>query len=76
MKRPRQPLPAEVDAALDDAGVRNDYDARPDYQRNDYLRWSAQAATDGTRAKRIQQMISELRTGGVYMGMEHNPSKK
>lgn len=27
------------------------------------------------RAKRIEQMLDELREGGIYMGMSHPPSK-
>ena len=34
------------------------------------------AKTDKTRQKRVEQMLSELKEGGVYMGMAHAPSAK
>jgi uncharacterized protein YdeI (YjbR/CyaY-like superfamily) len=45
------------------------YDARPAYQRNDYLGWIAQAKREETKAKRLAQMLDELERGGVYMNM-------
>jgi uncharacterized protein YdeI (YjbR/CyaY-like superfamily) len=69
-------MPPDVAEALGKAGVGAAYAARPDYQRNDYLRWISQAATEETRRKRIEQMLRELRSGGVYMGMAHRPSAK
>jgi len=69
-------MPDDVAAALESAGVRGDYDARPHYQRNDYIGWITQAKEIATRNKRIAKMIDELRTGGVYMGMPHAPSRK
>lgn len=74
--RERHPMPDDIRAALERAGVMADYEARPAYQRNDYLGWIGRAAKDETRHKRIDQMIEELRTGGVYMGMAHKPSAK
>jgi uncharacterized protein YdeI (YjbR/CyaY-like superfamily) len=52
------------------------YRERPAYQRNDYLGWIGQAQQDETRAKRVSQMVDELREGGVYMGMTHAPSRR
>lgn len=75
-KRPIHPMPDDVAAALKARGVRDDYDARPPYQRNDYLGWISRAREDATRAKRIRQMTDELKSGGVYMGMRHRPSAK
>jgi uncharacterized protein YdeI (YjbR/CyaY-like superfamily) len=75
-KRPLHPMPADVAAALQDSGLRGEYDARPHYQRNDYVGWITRAQQDGTRRKRIAQMLDELREGGVYMGMAHAPSRK
>ena len=74
--RPRQAMPDDVAATLATQGARGDYDARPAYQRNDYLSWIGRAKTGPTRARRIAQMVEELRTGGVYMGMAHAPSRK
>jgi uncharacterized protein YdeI (YjbR/CyaY-like superfamily) len=69
-------MPPDVARALDEAGVRPAYDARPAYQRNDYLGWIARAARPDTRARRIAQMLDELAAGGVYMGMAHPPSAR
>lgn len=74
--RPRYPMPDDVARALASAGLRGDYDARPAYQRNDYLGWITRAARPDTRAKRLAQMLDELREGGLYMGMPHGPSTK
>ena len=76
LKRPEQPMPADVDEALRREGVLDAYRERPAYQRNDYLSWIGQAQQDETRAKRVRQMVDELREGGVYMGMEHTPSRR
>ena len=75
-KRPRHRMPAGVKAALSNRGVLKAYNARPAYQRNDYLGWIAQGKTDATQAKRTEQMLSELERGGVYMGMRHATSGK
>ena len=76
MARPRHPMPDDIAEALDRHGVREDYDARPAYQRNDYLGWIGRARRPETRTKRIEQMLDELRIGGVYMGMDHPPSRR
>lgn len=74
--RPRYPMPPDVRAALDNAGVMADYESQPAYQRNDYIGWITRAKRADTRAKRIAQMLDELRGGGVYMNMAHPPSVK
>lgn len=74
--RPKHKMPDDVKAALRAAGVQPDYDARPSYQRNDYIAWIAGAKREETRAKRIKQMTAELKPGGVYMGMKHAQSAK
>ena len=76
MKRPKQPMPPDVDQVLRSAGVLDAYRERPAYQRNDYLGWIGQAQQDETRAKRVSQMVDELREGGVDMGMTHAPSRR
>ena len=53
-----------------------DYEARPFYQRNDYLAWIARAKREETRERRLAQMLDELEQGGVYMKMAHVPSRK
>ena len=74
--RPPEPMPEDVRLALVERGVRADYDARPWYQRNDYLAWMRRAKRSDTRARRLAQMLDELEQGGVYMRMTHAPSRK
>jgi uncharacterized protein YdeI (YjbR/CyaY-like superfamily) len=74
LKRPLQPMPDDVRLALEQRGLAAAYEARPAYQRNDYLGWIALAKRPDTRAKRIEQMLDELARGGVYMNMPHRPS--
>lgn len=69
-------MPSDVQLALEAAAVLGDYEARPAYQRNDYVGWITRAAREDTRQKRIDQMLGELRAGGVYMNMPHPPSRK
>lgn len=74
--RARNPMPQDVLELLESRGLRADYDQRPAYQRNDYLGWIDRAKLPATRERRIAQMLDELARGGVYMGMEHRPSRK
>lgn len=75
LKRPANPMPDEVKRVLEDAGLRSLYDQRPWYQRNDYLGWIARAKRAETRAKRINQMLDELRAGDTYMKMDWRPKR-
>jgi uncharacterized protein YdeI (YjbR/CyaY-like superfamily) len=70
--RKREDMPDLVREALDQRGLREKYDARPPYQRNDYLLWINKAKRDETRRKHLAQMLDELEAGGVYMGMTWN----
>ena len=74
--RPKQPMPTDVLEDLEEQSLLDEYNERPFYQRNDYLAWIGQAKRTGTRQKRLQQMLDELAEGGLYMGMNHNPSSK
>ena len=76
MRRPVQPMPDDVRHELVDHELLADYEDRPFYQRNDYLSGIGRAKGDETRRKRIEQMLDELRRGGVYMNMDHPPSRK
>lgn len=75
-RRPTQPMPGDVLQLLEAHNLTADYEQRPFYQRNDYLAWIGRAVRPETRRKRIEQMLDELATGGVYMGMDHPPSRK
>ena len=72
LKRPLEVMPEFVADALAGSGLEAAYRARPPYQRNDYLRWIVRAARDETKKKRLDQMLSELKIGGVYMKMKWN----
>ena len=73
LQRPRNPLPDDIAARLDAADLRAAYDARPPYQRNDYLGWIARAKRPETREKRVAQMLEELAGGTRYMKMRWSP---
>jgi uncharacterized protein YdeI (YjbR/CyaY-like superfamily) len=70
--RPREIMPDFVATALNEHALRPQYEARPAYQRNDYLLWINKAKRDDTKQKRLRQMLYELEAGGVYMGMAWN----
>lgn len=75
LKRPRQPMPAFVRAALLERGLLDAYRRRPAYQRNDYLGWITRAKRAETQAKRLTQMLAELERGDVYMNMAYHPPR-
>lgn len=62
-------MPDDIRAILDQRGLSAAYAARPDYQKNDYLGWISRAKREETRLKRLNQMLDELKRGGVYMNM-------
>ena len=74
--RERHHIPDDIAAALKSSGLRADYNARPAYQRNDYIGWINRAKKPETRIKRLEQMLTELAQGGIYMGKEHKASRK
>lgn len=76
LKRPRQVMPDFVRTALEARGLLDDYEARPPYQRNDYLSWITRAKRPQTVQHRLDQMLAELEVGGVYMNMDHPPSRR
>lgn len=69
-------MPDDVHVALTERGLVADYQARPFYQRNDYLGWIGRAKRLDTRERRIAQMLDELEQGGVYMKMDHPASRR
>ncbi|HHI79766.1 MAG TPA: hypothetical protein ENK02_07275 [Planctomycetes bacterium] len=76
LKRPLQPMPDDVRQVLLEHGLLEAYEARPPYQRNDYLAWIARAKREATRERRIAQMLEELAAGGRYMKMPYGKGKK
>lgn len=71
--RPRYPMPDSIHNALNLRGLMDAYLARPDYQQNDYIGWITRAKLEATKQKRLNQMLDELKHGGVYMKMKWNP---
>ncbi len=67
-------MPDFVEAALAEHGLAEAYFERPAYQQNDYIGWIMKAKRPETRQKRLDQMLDELRRGGIYMNMKHPPS--
>jgi uncharacterized protein YdeI (YjbR/CyaY-like superfamily) len=66
-------LPDFVHTALNARGLMKAYQSRPAYQRNDYIGWIKRAKLEATRQKRLNQMLDELESGGVYMKMKWKP---
>ena len=69
LQRALNPMPDDVRRALAERGLTAAYEARPDYQKNDYLVWISRAKRPDTKQKRLDQMLDELERGGVYMNM-------
>ena len=76
LTRPIYPMPDFVEEALNNHGLTDAYHARPAYQQNDYIGWINRAKRPETKLKRLNQMLDELRTGGIYMRMNHPPSRR
>ena len=75
LSRPIQPMPPSVEQALQERGLIAAYQARPPYQRNDYLGWINRAKRPETKERRLHQMLSELERGDVYMKMAWRPGR-
>lgn len=69
LKRQIYEVPEDIRAALEAHGLVDVYAARPAYQQNDYVGWITRARRAETRQKRLDQMLEELKAGGVYMRM-------
>lgn len=77
-KRERYPMPDFMRAALAAKNLTAAYDARPPYQRNDYIGWVLRAKLPATQQKRLAQMLDELERGDAYMKMAYrakNPNR-
>lgn len=73
LKRAKNPMPEDVRDALESRKLMAAYEARPAYQRNDWLGWIARAKQPATRARRLDSMLRELKAGHGYMGMKWEP---
>ena len=76
LKRDINSMPEFVQTALVANALEADFNARPAYQQNDYIGWINRAKREETKMKRLQQMLAELRKGGIYMNMAHPASSK
>jgi len=74
LTRALQAMPGDIEAILRERNLTSAYEARPPYQRNDYLAWIARAKRTDTRAKRLGVMLDELAAGRGYMHMRWEPS--
>jgi uncharacterized protein YdeI (YjbR/CyaY-like superfamily) len=68
-------MPDYMREALEARGLMEAYNARPPYQRNDYIGWITRAKRPETQEKRLNQMLDELEKGDVYMKMEWKKSR-
>jgi uncharacterized protein YdeI (YjbR/CyaY-like superfamily) len=75
LKRRVYEMPEFIAAALREHKVGKAYEARPPYQRNDYVGWITRAKLEATKQKRLNQMLSELKGGKLYMNMQYNPKQ-
>ena len=75
MARPRYPMPSYILDALTQRGLAEAYQARPPYQRNDYIGWITRAKRPETRDTRLEQMLEELASGDRYMKMAYRPKR-
>jgi uncharacterized protein YdeI (YjbR/CyaY-like superfamily) len=73
LTRKKNPMPVYIRKILVETKLTRSYQARPPYQRNDYLGWITRAKLEATRKKRLNQMLRELRNGDRYMKMAWKP---
>jgi len=69
-------MPGYIREALEEHGLRDAYNVRPPYQRNDYIGWITRAKLPETQQKRLNQMLDELEKGDVYMKMAWTKNQK
>lgn len=75
LKRDLNPMPVEVREALERRELVDAFEARPPYQRNDYLGWISRAKRAETKQRRLNQMLDELASGDSYMKMSYRAKK-
>jgi uncharacterized protein YdeI (YjbR/CyaY-like superfamily) len=72
-RRERYAMPEDIRQVLRERVLDEAYNARPPYQQNDYIGWITSAVRPETRAKRLNQMLDELKAGERYMNMLWRP---
>lgn len=75
-KRERRPMPEDILNALERENLFEAFDSRPPYQQNDYVGWIGGAKRPETKAARLAQMLTELRSGDRYMKMPYKPKSR
>ena len=65
-------MPDAIRDALNARKLTGAYDARPPYQRNDYISWVTRARRPETRQKRLDTMLRELASAQGYMGLPYD----
>ena len=76
LTRPIHPMLDCAEDALNIHGLTDAYRTRSAHQQNDYIGWITRFKRPKTKLKRLNQMLDELRTGGIYMRMDHPPSRR
>jgi uncharacterized protein YdeI (YjbR/CyaY-like superfamily) len=66
---PMEYYPEFVHEALQQNGLYSRFTVRPVYQQINYLKWINSAQKSETKLKRLDQMLSELRSGDKYMSL-------
>ncbi len=64
-RRERYPMPDFIMSALEKENLLDRYNARPPYQRNDYIGWITRAKRQETINKRLNQMLEDWKTEKV-----------
>jgi hypothetical protein len=70
-RREKYKMPDFILDALNRLKLLDAYEARPPYQRNDYIGWITSAKQEATQKRRLDQMLAELRGGDRYMKMPY-----
>jgi uncharacterized protein YdeI (YjbR/CyaY-like superfamily) len=68
-------MPPFVEEALREHALWEAFQARPPYQRNDYMGWISKAKKLATQERRLAQMLDELEAGDRYMKMPYGKKK-
>jgi hypothetical protein len=76
LKRPVYEMPDFIVSALQEHHLYEAYRSRPPYQQNDYIGWITRAKREVTKQRRLDQMLSELSGGELYMNMKYTPKHR